>query len=98
MIVSGNRIKAAGENGIEVRNARDINLTDNGIDAEEAGIGVYAYAEESLGRFYSPLNKENAGFSKVVARNNHIFQARQEHQVEEGCQFIILVHEAPLES
>ena len=50
-------------NGIEIRNSREVEVTGNGIDCNQAGIGVYRYNEYSLYREFSPLSEENAGDS-----------------------------------
>jgi len=39
---------SATENGIEIRNSRDVVVEGNGIDCKQMGIGVYRHNEYSL--------------------------------------------------
>jgi len=74
-----NRIVSAGEGGIAVRNGREITVEGNGIDCAGAGISALDYAGESLYREFSPLSPEDAGGSRVTARDNVIFSAAEDY-------------------
>ena len=90
MRIRNNRIRLAAENGIEIRNSREVVLEGNGIDCNQAGIGVYRYNEYSLRRDFSPLSEENAGSSQVRADNNVIYSAQMDYGVDESCQFTLV--------
>jgi parallel beta-helix repeat protein len=81
--VAGNRIISAGQNGIEIRNGRDIVLRKNGIDCNQIGIAAYQYHFSSLTRPFSPLLPENAGGSQVIAGANIIYGAVQDYDVDD---------------
>ena len=87
--VSNNRVLLAGQNGIEIRNSREVVVEGNGIDCSQVGIGVYRYNESSLYREVSPLGEENAGSSQGKADNNVVFSAARDYYIEKPCQFII---------
>lgn len=84
-----NRILSAGENGIEVRNGRDIIIRGNGINCVQTGIGAYAYHSSSLSRPFSPLSPENAGGTQATASNNIIYEAGREFEVDDLSELII---------
>jgi len=84
-----NRILSAGENGIEVRNGRDIIIRGNGISCVQTGIGAYAYHSSSLSRPFSPLSPENAGGTQATASNNIIYEAGREFEVDDLSELII---------
>jgi parallel beta-helix repeat protein len=88
--IINNRILSAAENGIEIRNSQEVEITGNGIDCNQAGIGVYRYNEYSLYREFSPLSEENAGDSQVIADNNVIYSAQKDYDVDESCQFTLV--------
>jgi len=88
--IINNRILSATENGIEIRNSQEVEITGNGIDCNQAGIGVYRYNEYSLYREFSPLSEENAGDSQVIADNNVIYSAQKDYDVDESCQFTLV--------
>lgn len=81
--VERNRIILAGQNGIEVRNSREVTLDDNGIDCADVGVAVYGYHESSLSREVSPLSPDDADGSLVVASGNVIYAASREWEVDE---------------
>jgi parallel beta-helix repeat protein len=87
--IINNRIISATENGVEIRNSRDVVVEGNGIACKQAGIGVYRYNEYSLYRDFSPLSEENAGSSQVKAHNNVIYSAQKDYDVDESCQFTL---------
>lgn len=84
-----NRITLAGQNGIEIRNGREVGLKNNGIDCNQVAIAVYAYHLSSLNRPFSPLLPENAGGSQVLARDNTIYQASQDYEVDEQSELVL---------
>lgn len=88
--IINNRILSAAENGIEIRNSQEVEITGNGIDCNQAGIGVYRYNKYSLYREFSPLSEENAGDSQVIADNNVIYSAQKDYDVDESCQFTLV--------
>jgi len=81
--VMNNRILAAAENGLEIRNSRDVTVEGNGIDCNQVGIGVHRYHEASLYRSFSPLAQENADGSQVKANNNVIYSAQRDYDVDQ---------------
>ena len=88
--IINNRILSAAENGIEIRNSQEVEVTSNGIDCNQVGIGVYRYNEYSLHREFSPLSEENAGDAQVIADNNVIYSAQKDYDVDESCQFTLV--------
>jgi parallel beta-helix repeat protein len=80
--VRNNRILAAGENGIELANSRDVLIEGNGINCARFGIGVHRYNEGSLYRPFSPLAPENANGSEATASGNVIYQAQKDYDVD----------------
>ncbi len=87
--IVNNRVLLAGQNGIEIRNSREVAAEGNGIDCSQVGIGVYRYNESSLYREVSPLGEENAGSSQGKADNNVVFSAGRDYYIEKSCQFTI---------
>jgi parallel beta-helix repeat protein len=81
--VAHNRIVSAGQHGIEVRNSRDISLTENGIDCAGVGIAAYGYYPSSLSRPVSPLLPGDAGGAQVTAAGNVIYAATQDYDADE---------------
>lgn len=86
--IVNNRILSATENGIEIKNSREITVQHNGINCTETGIGAHCYDEESLSRRFSPLASENADGSQVIANDNIIYQARKDYEVDEWSELI----------
>lgn len=82
--IGGNRIHLARENGISIRNARDITVENNGIDCEGVAIAAYNYTPSSFDRPFSPLSPENAGESYVIAGDNVVFKAETDYYSEPG--------------
>jgi hypothetical protein len=89
VMVAGNRIMSAAENGIEVRNGRDVTLQDNGIDCSGVGIGVYRYGDYALHREFSPVAEEDAGGSQVLAVDNVIYSAADDYDVDEFSELTV---------
>jgi hypothetical protein len=87
--VERNRITLAGENGIEIRNGREVTLESNGIDCAQIALAVYEYNTSSLGRPFSPLSPEDAGGSRVTAIDNVIYQASREYEVDENSELVL---------
>jgi hypothetical protein len=73
--IKANRIHLAGENGISIRNGRDVTIANNGIDCAGTAIAAFNYSPSSFNRPNSPLSLENAGVSSVVAWDNVVFNA-----------------------
>ncbi len=88
VVVASNRIMSAAENGIEVRNGRDITLQGNSIDCSGVGIGVYRYGDYALHREFSPVTEENAGDSQVLAIDNVIDNASDDYDVDRLSELI----------
>lgn len=86
--IMNNRVLAAGENGIEIKNSRGVVLQGNGINCAQVGIGVHCYEEESLFRRFSPLAQENADGSEVRAVDNIIYEAIRDYEVDESSQLV----------
>ena len=86
--ISENQIVSAAENGIEIKNSRDITIESNRISCSQTGIGVHKYEEHSLHRSHSPLNQENAGGSQVSAVNNVIDRASQDYDVDQMSELV----------
>jgi hypothetical protein len=84
--IINNRILAAGENGIELANSRDVLIEGNGISCALVGIGLHRYNEGSLYRPFSPLAPENADGSQATASGNVIYEAQKEYDVDEASQ------------
>ncbi|MCK4262881.1 MAG: right-handed parallel beta-helix repeat-containing protein, partial [Dehalococcoidia bacterium] len=82
--IMNNRILSAAENGIEVKNGRDVTVEGNGISCSEVAIGVHRYQEASVYRSFSPLAQENADGSRVTAGGNIIYAAQEDYDVDEG--------------
>ena len=89
VVVARNNIKAARENGIEVRNGQDITLSGNIIDCEQIAVAAYRYRESSLTRAFSPLWPDRAGGSKVNTSGNIISGAQQEYESDEASELSI---------
>ncbi len=88
VVVASNRIISAAENGIEVRNGRDVTLQGNSIDCSGVGIGVYRYGDYALHRDFSPVTEENAGDSQVLAIDNVIDNASDDYDVDRLSELI----------
>lgn len=87
--IERNRITLAGQNGIEIRNGRKVELKNNGIDCTQVAMAIYDYQLSSLSRPFSPLLKENAGGSKVTARDNTVYRASQDYEVDEESELVL---------
>jgi parallel beta-helix repeat protein len=87
--IENNRILAAGENGIEIRNSREVLVKGNGISCVLAGIGAYGYNNMSLSREFSPLLPENAGGTRATAIGNIIFEAGTEYEIDERSELVL---------
>ena len=87
--IERNRITLAGQNGIEIRNGREVELKNNGIDCTQVAVAIYEYQISSLSRPFSPLLQENAGGSRVVARDNIIYEASQDYEVDEESELVL---------
>ena len=87
--IERNRVALAGENGIEIRNSREVELKGNGIDCTQVAIAVYEHNISSLSRPFSPLLPENAGGSQVIAVDNVIYQAFQDYEVDEKSELVM---------
>jgi hypothetical protein len=87
--IAGNRITLAGQNGIEIRNGREVALKGNGIDCVHVALAVYEYNGSSLNRLFSPLLPENAGGSQVIAIGNVVYEASQEYEVDENSELVL---------
>lgn len=88
VLIERNRIISAGENGIMVRNGRDIRLEANGIGCSGTGIAVYNHLPSALSRPFSPLLPERAGNSHVTAEGNVIMQAERDYYTEPSSTLI----------
>jgi parallel beta-helix repeat protein len=86
--IRNNRILSAAENGIEIKNSREVVVQGNGIDCSQVGIGVHRYEEASLYREFSPLAQENASGSQVTASDNTIYQAQKDYETDEWSQLV----------
>jgi len=71
--VMDNVIVNSRENGIDVRNCRDVTLQDNTVTGNDIGLFIGGPSPESFIRDVSPLSQENAGPSAVVREDNCIF-------------------------
>ena len=87
--IMNNRILTTGENGIEIKNSRDVVLRGNGINCAQVGIGVHRYQEASLNRRFSPLTPENADGSQATAADNIICRAQKDYDVDEWSQLVV---------
>ena len=87
--IEQNRITLAGENGIEIRNGREVELKNNGIDCVQVALAVYGYNPSSLNRPFSPLLPENARNSEVIAVGNVIYEASREYEVDKNSELIL---------
>jgi parallel beta-helix repeat protein len=88
--VIDNRILGAVENGIEVTNAQDITVKNNGISAVGAGIGLHRYHESSLYREFSPLLPENAGNAVVSVAGNIFMETSEDYNLDDSSELIPL--------
>jgi parallel beta-helix repeat protein len=88
--VIDNRILGAAETGIEVVNAQNIVLKNNGISSTGTGIGVRRYNESSLQREYSPLQPGNAGSAIVSVSGNNFLETKEDYYVDEFSELIHL--------
>jgi parallel beta-helix repeat protein len=86
VVITRNRIVAAGENGIEIRNGRDIRVENNGIDCARVAVSAHRYHESSLDRPFSPLWPDEAGGSSVTAVNNTIYGSSSEYEADESSE------------
>ena len=87
--VIDNRILGTAETGIEVVNAQDITIKNNGISSTGTGIGLHRYNESSLHREYSPLQPGNAGSAVVSVSGNSFLETKEDYYVDE---FSALIH------
>lgn len=87
--VARNRVTLAGQNGMEIRNGREVRLQDNGIDCTQVAMAVYAYNAASLSRPFSPLLPANVGGSQVTALDNVVYQASQDYEVDEASNLVM---------
>ena len=88
--VIDNRILGAAETGIEVVNAQNIVLKNNGISSTGTGIGVRRYNESSLQREYSPLQPGDAGSAVVSVSGNSFLETKEDYYVDEFSELIHL--------
>lgn len=86
--VINNRILAAAENGIELKNSREVIVEGNGINCSQAGIGVHQYQEVSFYRSVSPLAPGDAAGSQATASGNIIYEAQMDYDVDEQSQLV----------
>lgn len=80
--VKNNAILDNNENGIDIRNCRDIILQGNTVTRNDIGIFLGGPDPYSFTRDVSPLSEENAGPSIVIFKDNHVFK-NNENVVEE---------------
>lgn len=88
--VIDNRILEAAETGIEVVNAQDIIVKNNGISSAGTGIGLRRYNEASLYREYSPLQPGDAGNAEVSVSGNYFLETQKDYNVDEFSELIQL--------
>lgn len=89
VVIERNRIVAAGENGIEVRNGRNVRVTGNGIDCAGVAVAAHDCHESSLSRSFSPLLPGEAGGSEVTAAGNVIYTASRHYEVDKSSALLV---------
>lgn len=83
VIVKDNIILDNNENGIDIRNCRDVTLTGNTITGNDVGIISGGANPYSFIRDISPLSAENAAPSIVFYKDNHIY-SNNENIIDEN--------------